>query len=202
MAALIISCAGCHYASPTVNEVDDGYEILESGDFEIQLTESLSSNQNNRGDTFSARLTKDFIISKKTILPKGTEIRGLVNEVEKWAKFGDHARLSLTFDQIVFKDGNVIPVSASLDTRVGAKSIRVKGKEIQDAKVIGSRTLVGALAGNAFLEEDGAKKGILIGVAVGAGAVLLSDAKEVALPSGTEMTVRFNAPLFIPKQAH
>ena len=196
----VLGLISCDYAGPAINEVEGGYEILESGDLTIQLADPLSSNVNNRGDAFSSRLTEDFIINKKKILPKNTEIRGLVTEVEKWNKFGDHARLFLSFDQIAFNDGNVIPVSASLDTRVGAKAIRVKGKEIQDAKIVGSRAIVGALAGNAFLDEDGAKKGVLIGVAVGAGAVLLSDAKEVSLPVGTELTIRLNAPLFIPKQ--
>ena len=105
----------------------------------------------------------------------------------------------LLFDQIETPDGQMIPFDGSLDTSKGTGAIKVKGKTIKNAKVVVASTIVGGMVGNAALGDDGSARGTAIGVAVGTGLVMLSDMKEIKLPAGTELIIKCNADIFIPK---
>ncbi|MFH1624744.1 MAG: hypothetical protein ABID54_06265 [Pseudomonadota bacterium] len=120
--------------------------------------------------------------------------------MEKEVQLRDRSSLLLLFDQISLPDRKHIPLVASLDTEKGAKVIKIKGKEIQNAKVVGGSAIVRALAGKTALGKEGTKKGLLIGAGAGAGAVLLSNMKEVKLPEGTELIIKLDQTLFIPTE--
>ncbi len=195
----IIFLSGCNALQGPVKETADSFEVKQGTELVIILRESLSCNTNKRGDVFTAKLKEQISLGDRVVLPAETGIRGLITGVNKYVKLGDRASLLLVFDQIAFPDGRVLPMDASLDTDKGASSIRVKGKEMQDAKVLGKHAVVGALAGRALLEEKGAEKGILVGAAVGMGAVFLSNSKAITLPEGTEFNIRLNENLIIPK---
>lgn len=196
----LIVVTGCAPTQQPVTETDDGFLIDAGQSLTINLAVPLSSNKNRRGDSFSSHLANDVSLNqKKIVLPKETEIRGLVTQVNKWNRLGDRAGLVLAFDQIVLKDGSTVPLNASLDTRDGAQAIRIQGREIRDAKVVGTGAIIGALAGRTISEEDGARRGMLIGATVGTGAVLLSNAREVSLPVGTQIKIRLDSALLIPK---
>ena len=91
-------------------------------------------------------------------------------------------------------------MQASLDTRRGGEVIKIEGRLVKNAVVVGSGALVGALAGRDVLGKDGAQKGMIVGAAAGAGAVILANMKEVSLPAGAELIIKLDEPLFIPKR--
>lgn len=80
---LAISLLGCGLSKEPVKEIPLGYEVQKGTDLAVILQTPLSSNINQRGDTFSARLKEPLIYKKKVILPRKTEIRGLVKRVVK-----------------------------------------------------------------------------------------------------------------------
>ncbi len=71
---------------------------------------------------------------------------------------------------------------------------------MKDATIIGGSALVGAVAGRESLGKDGAEKGLIIGAGMGTGAVFLSNMREVKLPEKTELLIKLDEPLLIPKQ--
>jgi len=196
----IISLCGCEALKERVKETPTEYQIQKGINLSVILQTPLSSNTNQRGDGFTSQLKQALVFKDKTILAKDTQIRGLVKRVTKYEKFGDRASLLLLFDQVVLPDGRQIPLAASLDTRKGSAAVKIKGKAMRDAKVVGGSAIVGALMGSKTLGKDGTQKGFIIGAAAGTGVVILSDMKEVKLPQGTEMIIKFDEILLVPHQ--
>jgi len=196
---LILFSFSCESLVSPVKEMPNGYQIQKGTDLSVILETPLSSSTNQRGDQFIALLKEPIIFKNEVILPKDTQIKGLVKRVKKYEKLGDRAGLILLFDQVGLPNGEFIPLAASLDTDRGEKAIKIKGKELQDAKVVGGSAIVGALVGRAALGKKGTGKGLLVGAAAGTGAVILSNRKEVKLPQGTELIIKLDEPLLIPK---
>ena len=196
---LFLALVGCESLVTKVREVPEGYEIQKGTNFAVILQAPLSSNANQRGDTFVTQLKTPLKFKDKVILPKTTQIRGLIKRATKFEKLGDRANLLLLFDQIVLPDGKKIPLEASLDTNEGNKVVKIQGKELKDAAVIVGSGAVGALVGKKTLGKDGAQKGLIIGAGAGTGAVMLSNMKEVKLPQGAELIIKLDEKLFIPK---
>jgi hypothetical protein len=190
--------SGCEWFVDTVQETPTDYRIEKDKKLTVVLQEPLSSNSNKRGDSFISELKEPIILKEKTILPKNTQIRGLVKKALKFEKLGDRANLLLLFDQLVLPNGEKIPLAASLDTDKGSKGIKIKGKTVKNATIIGGSALMGSLAGRTRSEKS-AKQGLIIGAVAGTSVVLLSNAREVKLPVGTELTIKLDKSLIIPK---
>jgi hypothetical protein len=190
--------SGCEWFVDTVQETPTDYRIEKDKKLTVVLQEPLSSNSNKRGDSFISKLKEPIIFKEKTILPKNTQIRGLVKKALKFEKLGDRANLLLLFDQLVLPNGEKIPLAASLDTDKGSKGIKIKGKTVKNATIIGGSALMGSLAGRTRSEKS-AKQGLIIGAVAGTSVVLLSNAREVKLPVGTELTIKLDKSLIIPK---
>ncbi|UCC95572.1 MAG: hypothetical protein JSW40_02185 [Candidatus Omnitrophota bacterium] len=195
---VIVSLLACQSLVGPVSEIPEGYQIQKGTTLVVILKTPLSSNINKRGDSFVSHLKEALTFKDKAILPKNTQIRGLVKRATRFEKLGDRANLLLLFDQIVLPDGKKIPLVASLDTDEGSKVIKIEGKAVKDATIIGGGALVGTLAGRTQGKE-GAQRGLVVGTVAGASAVLLSNAMEVKLPVGTELTIKLQEPLLIPK---
>jgi hypothetical protein len=181
-----------------VQETPEGYRILEGKNLVVVLQTPLSSNLNRRGDFFLAELKEPVIFEDKIVLPEKTQIKGLVKRATKFEKLRSRANLFLLFDQIILPDGRKIPLAASLDTKKGSKVIRVKDEVLKDAMVIGSSALLGSLIAKGRGGDD-TKQGLVVGAVAGTGVVLLSNAVEIKLPVGTELTIKLDEPLMIPK---
>ncbi|MFC1807935.1 hypothetical protein ACFL0T_06170 [Candidatus Omnitrophota bacterium] len=197
---LIYCLAGCSPFYDPIKETDTAFEIASGTNMNLILQTPLTSNKNQRGDQFITQLKNDLKDKDKIILPKGSEVRGLVKRVSRYAKFGDRAGMLLIFDQLVLPDGKKLPMSASLDTDKGYEVIRIKGKAARDLKILGGSALVGTLAGKNTLGKDGAQKGLVVGTAAGAGAIILANTKEVSLPQDTELIIKLDEKLIIPKK--
>ena len=201
---LICSCFvlnfNCEIPQKSITELVDCYEIKAGTTLVIILKTPLSSNINVRGDLFTTHLKEPFLLDDKTILTQGVEINGLVKRTKKFEKFGDRSSLFLLFDQLVLADGKKIPMSASLDTDSKEKVIKINDdNEKKNMKIIGGSALIGAITGGMLGDREGAGKGLLIGAAAGAGAVMLSKMMEIKLPEGTELTLKLDEKLIIPK---
>jgi len=196
---LFFSLIGCEPLVEKVRETQEGYQIEKGVSLAVILDVPLSSNINKRGDTFTTKLKEELIYKNKVILPKTTQIRGLVKRATKFQKLGDRANLLLLFDQIVFSDGRALPLLASLNTDQGASVIKIPDKAAKDITIVGASGIVGSLVGKEVLGKGGAEEGLAIGVVSSASAVFISDRKEVKLPQGTELTIKLDEPLLIPE---
>lgn len=190
---------GCGFIREPITETPAAYQIQKGTTMAVVLQTPLSSTENNRGDQFAGSLKHPVSFKGKFIIPRGSEVRGLVKRVIRYKKFGDRAGLVLLFDQIALPDNTRIPIAASLDTDEGNKVFKIKGKGAKSATVIGSTAIAGALVGRNAIEEEGAQKGLIIGTAAGAGAVFLANMKEVKLPVETELIIKLEETVIIPK---
>ncbi|MFC1624395.1 hypothetical protein ACFL28_03675 [Candidatus Omnitrophota bacterium] len=197
---VLTSLMGCGLLTEPVKETSNGYEVQKNTSLKVILQTPLSSNTNERGDQFTTYLAQALVFKEKAILPKDTQICGLVKRVKKYEKFGDRASLFLLFDQIVLSDGMRIPLVASLNTEEGNRAIKIEGKIVKNATIIGGSALVGTVVGRKTLGKDGANTGLIVGAGLGAGAVLLSNMKEIKLPAGTELVIKFDELLLLPKE--
>jgi len=115
-------------------------------------------------------------------IPAGTEVRGVVENVERAQRPSKGGRLEMNFDSLVVENQPV---------RMDARVVEMKEGGIDERKA-GLGALIGGVLGAVL---DG-KKGALIGAIVGGGgAVVASSGEEVELPAGTLLTLRLERPL-------
>jgi hypothetical protein len=164
-------------------DVPDGTEI------QLRLEESLSSKTARREDRVAATVAQPVYRGRdgRAAIPAGTEVRGVVEDVQRAQRPSKGGRLEVSFDSLVL--GNQ-PVG--MDARV----VEVKEGGLDERKA-GLGALIGGVLGAVI---DG-KKGALIGAIVGGtGAVVASSGDEVELPAGTLLTVRLDRPLRVARR--
>lgn len=85
--------------------------------FELQLTEPVSSLLSQEGAEFTAILKTDQTTDNDVILPMGSLVRGTVRHVEGAKRFSKGAVLYLDFDHVVTPNGRQLPLSMTVVNR-------------------------------------------------------------------------------------
>lgn len=151
-------------------------------DFETKLQQEISTGKNRENDKFVLKVR-----SNNPVL-KDSTVNGHVENVVKAAK-GKKAKLNLVFDDITLKNGDRLPIDATLvNTKIETKT---KGKFLQNAGII----LGGAAAGRFLGNKANFKHGGAAGGAAAAAYVLSSPGGEVVLKKGTEVKLKLKTPL-------
>lgn len=159
-------------------DVPDGTEI------QLRLEEPISSKTARPEDRVVATVAEPVYPARKgrVAIPAGTEVRGVVEAVQRAERPSKGGRLEMSFDSLVVDEQRV-----SMDARV----VEVKEGGIDERKA-GLGALIGGVLGAVV---DG-KKGALVGAILGGtGAVVASSGSEVELPAGTLLTLRLERPL-------
>lgn len=161
----------------------------------VELENSLSSDDSQRGDRFQARVVEPREYA-------GALIDGRVTRVQKAGKVKGTAQLQLSFDQIKLPDGRatnlhaevieVLPGGGSDTVGEVDREGGVKGKSStkDDIAKVGATTGVGAIIGAIVGGGKGAAIGAAIGAGVGTGGVLSSPGKDVRLERGQQLKIR------------
>ncbi|AFY99941.1 hypothetical protein [Calothrix sp. PCC 6303] len=150
--------------------------------FNTDLQQEISTAKNRNNDTFVLK------IKNGNPILKGGKIEGHVEGVTKAAK-GKKAKLNLVFDSIILKNGDKLPIDASLvNTQIETKT---KGKFLQNAGII----LGGATAGHFAGNKTNFKHGALAGGAAATAYVLSSPGGEVVMKKGTDVKLKLKTPL-------
>ena len=169
-------------ASARPNEVPVGQQL------DVRLQSPLSSATANVEDRFVATTVVDVRQGEDVLIPAGAAVRGVVQGVDRATRVDRTASLSLSFDQITIR-GREYRVRA-----MATEVFRSEGLEGETNR-IGAGAGVGAVIGGILGGVRGALTGILIG---GGGAILATEGKEVVLPAGTVVRIRFDSPLRLP----
>jgi hypothetical protein len=160
-------------------------EVPAGTGIQVSLEDPLSSRTARVEDRVSTLTVRDVLIEGRVAIPAGTQIRGIVREVEPARRPSKAGRLMLEFDAL-FIDGD----RHDLVARVS---------EIQEgsgaARKAGIGAVVGAVVGGILGGKDGAIAGVLIG---GGGAVAGSRGEDVELPAGSVVTIRLERGLVVP----
>jgi hypothetical protein len=163
------------------NEVPVGTEL------DVRLQNRLSSDDAQVEDRFEATTVVDLVQDGKVIVPAGALVRGVVTSVEKAGRLNRTGKLTLGFDQVTV-NGRSYPIHATVTQAIESEGIR------GEAGRIGAGAGVGAIIGGILGGFKGVLAGILIG---GGGTIAATEGKDVLLPAGTVLRLRFDAPLTV-----
>ena len=148
------------------------------------LQEELSSGKSRNDQKFTIKI-KNGSVGKYPVL-KDAVIEGHVENVVKAAK-GKKASMNLFFDDIKLKNGDLLPIDATLvNTQVETKT---KGQFLKNAGIV----LGGTIAGHFVGDKTNFKHGKLAGAAAATAFVLSSPGGEVVLKKGTDLQVKIKS---------
>ena len=119
------------------------------------------------------------------MVPAGSVLQGYVSSVDRASRTDRKGSLTIMFTRMTV-DGKTHDVRAYVTQALESEGI--KG----EAGRIGAASGVGAIIGGILGGVKGAIAGILIG---GGGVIAATEGKDVHLPAGTVLRVRFDTPI-------
>ena len=162
-------------------------EIPSGTEMDVRLSANLNSGTAVVEDRFEATTLVDFNLGGRTLVPAGSMMRGVVTSVEPGTRTNRTSRMTLSFDQLTV-NGRAYPIRVTVTQAIEGEGIRGEA----------TRTGVGAGVGAIIGGILGGVKGALAGVLIGAGGTIAAtEGKEVELPQGSVLRVRFDSPVQI-----
>lgn len=144
------------------------------------LIDSLGTDTNSVNDQFLASLGEAVIVNGKTVLERGTKVRGRVVDVQESGRVKGVASIRLELTEILL-GGKTIEIKTSQFSETAESTKK------QDAGVIAGGAGIGAAIGAIVGGKKGAAIGAAAGGGAGTGAVLATDGKEIHYASETRI---------------
>lgn len=157
---------------------------------DVRLTESLSSDLNEKGDTFIASLASPILVDDRVVVPEGADIKGRVVEVESAGRFSGRPAILIEVTRLEF-NGN------SYDLHTDQYSKQGSSRNVRSAATIGGGAGLGAILGGILGGGKGAAIGAMIGAGAGTGIQARGKAAVVQLPAESILGFRLQAPLTV-----
>ena len=159
----------------------------------MRIDISLSSNSTRVGDSFTATVSRPVIVDGRSAVPEGAKVEGHVTGVTPGQR-GRAGTIAVTFDRIVFPNGDSTPVDATLTSLSEEGRRRIEQDlRYQDRAAGGGQTRRAVVFMGA---GPGANAAIGVGSVSGSSAdstglgavlgVLLGNAEKVEVQRGTE----------------
>lgn len=190
--------------SPTVN-TGDVRVVSPDTTLELFLTTEIAAGESVEGDEFFAKISKDVMVDGRVVIPRGTQVHGVLSTMAGPKRAGRNGYVNARFDYLITPDGRKVPIEGNSTTRDS------KGKAA--AKVVGRAagyTAIGGVVGTVIVLEVGGLAaaaaghgtalagGAAIGGAAGLTIAMLKKGKSVLMPPGAEMHVKLSEPLKLP----
>jgi hypothetical protein len=162
-------------------------EIPTGTELDARLQNSINSGTAQVEDRFEATTLVDVSVGNRVVIPAGSVLRGIVTGVEAGTRTNRTSKLTISFDQVTV-NGRAYPIRATVTQAIEGEGIR--GEAGRTAAGAGVGAIIGGILGG----FKGAIAGILIG---GGGTIAATEGKEVELPQGSVLRVRFDSPVQI-----
>ena len=160
-------------------------EIPSGTEVDVRLQTHLNSGTAQVEDRFEATTLVDVTAGGVVAIPAGSLMRGVVTGVEPATRTNRTARLTVSFDQATI-NGRAYAIRGTVTQAIEGEGIRGE---------IG-RTGAGAIGGAIIGGILGGAKGAILGTIIGGGGTIAAtEGKEVELPQGSVLRVRFDSPL-------
>jgi len=160
----------------------------------VRLGESLSSEHNQAGDTFTATLDAPLSTGGFVIAEKGARVEGRIVEAQK-SGVKTRATLVLELTKLNTSDGQHVAIKTET-LRKQAEAMATGDQVGIVAAAAGIGAIIGAMAGGG----KGAAIGAGAGGAAGGGGVVASRNKAVSLPTESKVAFRLGAPVTITER--
>ncbi len=155
----------------------------------VRLGETISTEKNQPGDSFSATLDQPLVVDGFAIAERGARVRGKVLEADRAGRLKGVALLSVALTSLHTADGQDVELTTERFVKQGETS---RG---DDAKKVGVGAAIGAAIGAIAGGGKGAAIGAGVGGAAGAGTVAATRGKASELPVETRLTFRLQEPI-------
>ncbi len=162
----------------TMGEIPAGTEL------DVRLTSRLNSGTASVEDRFEAVTVEAFTLNERAVIPAGSVLRGIVSSVQPATRTNRTSNLTISFDQLTID-------SRSYQIRGSVQEIKGRGLKGETGRIaVGSA--IGAILGGILGGGKGAIAGVLMG---GGGTVAATEGKQVDVPEGSILRVRFDTPV-------
>jgi hypothetical protein len=159
-----------------------GLEIPSGSEVDVRLVTALTSDTAQVEDRVEATTMIDLYRGNELLVPAGSVITGWVTSVDRASRTDRKGTLTVEFNRLRVNNRNY-DIKAYVTQALESEGL--KG----EAGRIGAGSAVGAIIGG-ILGGKGAIAGILIG---GGGVIAATEGKDVHLPEGTVLRVRFDS---------
>jgi hypothetical protein len=157
----------------------------------VRLNETISTETNYPGDTFTATLDKPVVVDGYIIADKGSRVLGKVIEAQKAGRVKGLSTLSLALTKIHTTDGQTVEIQTNPFNKDGPTSKKRDAAEIAGGAALGA--IIGAIAGGG----KGAAIGAGTGGAAGSGVVLTQRGQAASVPSETRLVFSLESPVTV-----
>ncbi len=157
----------------------------------VRINQWLSSDRNQKGDTFTAALDQPLVVDGFVVAQRGQTVYGRVTEAQKAGRVEGTSRLGVELTQLTLVDGDQVSVLSQMVNRRGPTS---NGR---DAAAIGGTTALGAAIGAGVDWGRGAAIGAGAGAAVGIIGVLLTRGHPTVIYPESVLTFQLQQPVEI-----
>jgi hypothetical protein len=166
---------------PSSRSIPSGSEL------DVRLVTNLTSDTAKVEDAVEATTMVDLYRGDDLIVPSGSKITGYISSVNRASRTDRKGSLTIQFTRLTV-NGRTRDVRAHVTEALESEGI--KG----EVPRIGAGAGVGAIIGGILGGVKGAIAGVLIG---GGGVIAATEGKDVHLPEGTVLRIRFedNVPL-------
>jgi len=156
----------------------------------LELQSAVGSDTSTVEQPVSAALRAPVTIDGNVVLPAGSEVMGVVTDVERSGRVKGRARVAYRFNS-VRAGGEKYDIETSSIAHLAQAT---KGADATKIAIgAGAGAAVGAILGGG----DGAAKGAAVGGAGGTGVVLATRGKEIHMGPGADITTKLTAPLTV-----
>ncbi len=162
-------------------------EIPVGQELDVRLQVRLNSGENQVEDRFDTTTIVDLYQGDAVLVPAGSVLRGVVSQVDRAGRADRKGSLTLHFDEMVVR-GRTHPIRASVTQALESEGVRGEVGRIATGSAIGA--IIGGILGGG----QGLLAGILIG---GGGSMVALPGKDVDVPAGTILRVRFDSPVTV-----
>jgi hypothetical protein len=170
-------------SGPTVSAVPVSVSIPAGTALTIRIDQRISVKTSRSGDTFTGEIVDPVLaIDNGVLLPKGTQVAGVVDASHRRGHFKGRSLLELRLTSLTLK-GTQYP----LETQDLARSKKGKGK--RTAAMIGGGAGLGMLVGGLATGGTGLLVGGLVGGGAGTAVAGLTGNRDIDIPA--ESIVRF-----------
>jgi hypothetical protein len=152
-------------------------------EIDVRLQSTLSSATARPEQRFDATTAVDLMQDGAVLVPAGSTLRGVVSSVDKADRIDRSGSLTLSFDRLTVR-GREYSIRGMATQIFESGGIRDEGAKA------GAGAGVGAVIGGIV----GGVKGAVLGAVIGAGGTIAATSgKDVELPAGSMVRVRFDS---------
>ena len=160
-------------------------EIPSGSEVDVRLLTALTSDTAQIEDRVEATTLIDLYNGNDLLVPAGSTLTGWVTSVDRASRTDRKGSLTVEFNRLRVNN-------RSYDVRAYVtQALESEGLKGEVGR-IGAGSAVGAIIGGILGGVKGAVAGILIG---GGGVIAATEGKDVHLPEGTVLRVRFDSPV-------